>query len=66
MSKKPIDKKRKEPHRPVPFRKGNKVVRVYEEPFVCQAGNEATVTKADFIDKKGKKVVGYWLYVKWR
>lgn len=55
----------KEPYQPLPFRKGCKVLRLYEEPFTDRIGNKAIIAKADFIDKKGKEVLGHTLYVKW-
>ena len=50
----------------MPFRDGHKLIRLYEEEFVDKMGNEAIITKADFFDKKGKEVLGYTLYVKWK
>lgn len=50
---------------PIPFRKGNKLLRKYIEPFVDCVGNKAMITYCDYIDKKGKTILRYTLYVKW-
>lgn len=55
----------KTPYKPVPFRDGNTNVELYDEPFEDRAGNKATITKANYNDKKGKKVTGYTLFIKW-
>ena len=53
------------PYYPVPFRKPNKIVRTYEEPFEDRSGNKAMITYADYKDKKGKLVTRFVLWVKW-
>jgi len=55
----------KQPYKPVPYREGNKVLRIYDVPFVDSVGNKALVTKCDFLDKKGNTNEGYDLRVKW-
>lgn len=54
------------PYYPLPYRKGNKVIRKYEEPFEDSAGNKADITYVDYEDKKGKLVQRFCLYIKWR
>ena len=54
-----------EPYIPIPYRKGNKFLKKYENPFVDRAGNRAMITYMDYIDKKGKLVEGYVFCVKW-
>lgn len=44
-----------EPHLPFYASNGNKVVKEWHEPFVDRAGNQATVTKVIYKDKKGKE-----------
>jgi hypothetical protein len=53
------------PYKPVPFRDSNTNVELYDEPFEDRIGNKATITKANYTDKKGKKVMGYTLFIKW-
>jgi hypothetical protein len=55
----------KKPYYPMPFRPGHTNIELYEESFVDKIGNKATITKANFTDKKGKPVEGYTLFVKW-
>lgn len=50
----------------MPFRDCCKLIRLFEEDFMDRIGNEAVITKADFLDKKGKEVLGYTLYIKWK
>ena len=50
---------------PIPFRKPNKIVKKYTEPFEDLVGNKAIITCVDYIDKKKKIVENYVLYVKW-
>ena len=53
------------PYYPVPFRKPNKCVKTYEKPFDDGFGNTATITYADYMDKKGKLITGFVLYIRW-
>lgn len=53
-------------YRPIPYRPGNKVIRVYDEDFHDGVGHYAIITKADYKDKKGRVVEGFVLFVKWR
>ncbi len=53
------------PYHPIPFRPPNKDAVTYEELFTTKNGQQCLVTKADYTDKKGNRVLGYWLYVKW-
>jgi len=64
MSKKEVQKK-KTPYKPQPYKDGNTVVKLYDEPFTDQMGNKAMITKCDFLDKKQKLTEGYVLHVKW-
>jgi hypothetical protein len=52
-------------YKPIPYRDGNTNLEIYTEPFTDKIGNTATITKANFKDKKGKQVNNYTLYVKW-
>lgn len=54
-----------EPYHPMPFRPGHTNVELYDVPFTDKIGNKAIITKANFTDKKGKRVEDYTLYVKW-
>lgn len=56
---------KKEPYYPTPYKKGNKLIRLHDKPFTDKIGNKAIITYADFIDKKGKEVLDYTLFVKW-
>lgn len=58
--------KESKPYKPLPFREGNTIKRIYEEDFTDPVGNAAKVTKVDYMTKKGKLVENYTLYVKWR
>jgi hypothetical protein len=42
------------PHVPYYMADGNRVVHEWKEEFVDRAGNKATITKVEFITKKGK------------
>jgi len=53
------------PFIPIPFRQGNKIIRKYIEPLDDGAGHVAIVTKIDYRDKKGKRVNGFVMFVKW-
>jgi hypothetical protein len=66
IKKNPKKEIKKIPYKPMPFRDGHKLIRLFEEDFVDKIGNQAVITKADFFDKKGKEVLGYTLYVKWK
>ncbi len=52
------------PYRPYFSADGNKVVRMWDEPFVDRRGNRATVCKVEYIDKKGKPHEAVF-WVKW-
>ena len=43
------------PHLPVWVQNGNQVLRKREEEFEDRAGNKATLTVVEFVDKKGKE-----------
>lgn len=55
-----------EPHLPVPYRKGNKIVKEYRKPFTDSIGNKSTEVYVDFLDKKGQVQEGYLLRVERR
>lgn len=50
---------------PLPFRKPNKVVKKYTEPFCDAVGNKAMIAYVDYIDKNKKLVTEYVMYIKW-
>ena len=52
------------PYRPYFSADGNKVVRMWDEPFVDRRGNRAKVCKVEYIDKKGKPHEAVF-WVKW-
>lgn len=52
-------------HKPVPFRKGCRVLRQYDEPYEAKGGFTGTATYVDFLDKKGKLNERYFLRIKW-
>lgn len=58
--------KKVEPFIPLPFRKGCKIIKKYEEDFVDAVGNEAVITYCDFIDQKNKLQERFTLYIKWK
>lgn len=64
MNKEKKDNK-KEPYLPFPYRKPNKIVKIYDKDFEDAAGNKAIITCCDFYDKKNKLKEGYELSVKW-
>lgn len=43
---------------------GNKVIRMWEEPFEDRNGNRATVCKVEYLDKKNKQHEAVF-WVKW-
>jgi len=53
-------------YKPLPFRDGNTIERIYEELFIARGGYEAMTTYADYRDKKNRLVKGFVLYIKWR
>lgn len=50
---------------PTPFKAHNKLVKTYVKPFTDRVGNSADITYADYLDKHGKLIEGYVLFVKW-
>tara|TARA_R110000851_G_scaffold72413_21_gene160502 strand:- start:1752 stop:1961 length:210 start_codon:yes stop_codon:yes gene_type:complete len=62
-----IDDEEKEitPYYPEPYRSGNKVVSSYDLPFTDRAGNNAMITYVDYINKKGKLIEKYVMFIKW-
>jgi hypothetical protein len=52
-------------YKPLPFREGNTIKRVYKELFIARGRYKALVTYADYLDKKNKLVEGFILYIKW-
>lgn len=52
-------------YKPVPYRDGTKIIKKYTEPFTDRSGNNAVLTKVDYLDKKNKINEGYVLHVKW-
>ena len=53
------------PFRPLPFRKGNTVHKVYEEDYICKVGWRGKATYVDWTDKKGKLHTKHFLRIKW-
>ena len=50
---------------PIPFREGNTLLEVFTKPFEDRVGNKATITYANYIDKKKVLRLNYVLYVEW-
>lgn len=63
MSKKENNKQ--EPYHPLPYRKPNKIVKIYDEEFENDWGDKATITLCDYLDKKNTLKERHQLKVSW-
>jgi len=53
------------PYTPIPYRKGNTLLRNYKEGFIDKVGNRAIINYVDFKDSKGRIVLNYVMQIKW-
>ncbi len=51
---------------PIPYRKPNRVICEYTKAFDDGAGHRADVTYLIYVDKKGKVMDEFTMYVRWK
>lgn len=50
---------------PEPYRKGNKIIKKYQEVFEDRVGNIGVVKKVDYINKKGNTISDHVVNIVW-